>query len=333
MSDNSVAFIQSELKSVKENCEKKVKDSKLVACVPAMVRVVLEQTQHKSIVVCLMFPDKYPDATILIELKSKTLSYKLLQGLTKVAEEEAKKYLGREQVLMVLKFIRNFIQENPLCVCSEEISFIKKDLLQDCDDIKLKQKLSQIILKVKKDQYFMNFKITIPDNYPFDQSSIEVADHNFPEPLTVNILAQANEIARRCVQPPLKKRPKDPPFEPKPAVRPVCEYMIRTCIKNYPAQKCPLCNEMALPENPQEIINEPNHEKFAERVYCGHTFHHGCLDIYMKTPPFTGGKKCPSCSNRIYHENWKVTPELAEARWAHQEARRRELDEVVDFLE
>jgi len=47
----------------------------------------------------------------------------------------------------------------------------------------------------------------------------------------------------------------------------------------------------------------------------------------------SGGKKCPACGNRIYHEKWKITPELAEARWAHKEARRRELSEVVDFLE
>ena len=52
-----------------------------------------------------------------------------------------------------------------------------------------------------------------------------------------------------------------------------------------------------------------------ERVYCGHAYHHDCLILYLKSPPFTGGKKCPGCGNRIYHEKWKVTPELAEARW------------------
>ena len=45
-----------------------------------------------------------------------------------------------------------------------------------------------------------------------------------------------------------------------------------------------------------------------------------------------GGKKCHACKQRIYHEKWKVTPELAEARWAHEQAKRRELDEVVDFF-
>lgn len=47
---------------------------------------------------------------------------------------------------------------------------------------------------------------------------------------------------------------------------------------------------------------------------------------------FTGGKKCPACKQVIYHDRWKVTPKLAEERWAHHEAKKRELSEVVDFL-
>lgn len=47
---------------------------------------------------------------------------------------------------------------------------------------------------------------------------------------------------------------------------------------------------------------------------------------------FPGGKKCHACSKRIYHETWKVTPELAEARWAHEQAKERELGEVIEFF-
>ena len=69
-----------------------------------------------------------------------------------------------------------------------------------------------------------------------------------------------------------------------------------------------------------------------EKVYCGHLFHHKCLDVYMKTPPFDGGKKCPECAKRIYHDKWNASPEVAEARWAHEQAKHRELADVVDFL-
>lgn len=47
---------------------------------------------------------------------------------------------------------------------------------------------------------------------------------------------------------------------------------------------------------------------------------------------FTGGKECPACGQRIYHDKWGVSEKLAEDRWAHQQARARELAEVEDFL-
>ena len=121
----------------------------------------------------------------------------------------------------------------------------------------------------------------------------------------------------------------------------------------------------------QDKITDPYGEKHVERIYCGHIYHHKCLDDYMKTPPFagknattihiyflslsfssslpsmasnhcslhvklivlfSGGKKCLSCERRIYHEKWTATPELAEARWAHKQAKQRELDEIIDFM-
>ena len=45
-----------------------------------------------------------------------------------------------------------------------------------------------------------------------------------------------------------------------------------------------------------------------------------------------GGKKCPACGLRIYHEKYKLTPKMAEEAWAHQQARQRELDDVIDFV-
>lgn len=48
---------------------------------------------------------------------------------------------------------------------------------------------------------------------------------------------------------------------------------------------------------------------------------------------FIAGKFCPSCGKQIFHDKFKVSAELQEARWAHKQARQRELAEVVDFLE
>lgn len=63
-----------------------------------------------------------------------------------------------------------------------------------------------------------------------------------------------------------------------------------------------------------------------------------CIERFKKKIPLffvyflLGGKKCPSCGQRVYHDKWGLSDKLAEARWAHQQARVRELAEVEDFF-
>ena len=56
------------------------------------------------------------------------------------------------------------------------------------------------------------------------------------------------------------------------------------------------------------------------------------LILSVSCPTILGGKKCLKCGERIFHDKWNVHPKLAEERWAHQEARRREVAEVAEFL-
>lgn len=42
----------------------------------------------------------------------------------------------------------------------------------------------------------------------------------------------------------------------------------------------------------QDIVMNGKDENYIERVYCGHLFHHGCLDKFMNTPPFQGKVIC-----------------------------------------
>lgn len=70
-------------------------------------------------------------------------------------------------MLNVLKFINNFIDENPLSCCYSEIVDIKKEL-SDSDELKLKQKTSTIVFSVKEAEYYFKSKITVPHNYPVD---------------------------------------------------------------------------------------------------------------------------------------------------------------------
>ncbi|CAD5115812.1 unnamed protein product [Dimorphilus gyrociliatus] len=322
--------ILEELKEVKEKILS-IPNTELISCVPAIVQIKITLTKYKQLVVCMQFSDNYPYDCLLVELKSKLLSDNLLQKMTKICEEELRKFEGEKQIIHLVKFVKNFIIDNPLCVCSDEILSLK-NLLTDGDEIKLKQKVSKIILKLREGSYMINSSFTIPNDYPVSRINVTISDCNLPEVLRVNCESQCQELARRAVEPPLKRKSSDPPFEPTPSLLKISEFIINNVIRKYPTMLCPCCHKSALPADAMDVVKDHQADQFVERVYCGHLFHHKCIDDYMKTPPFTGGKKCPSCGSRIFHDKWRATPELAEARWAHKQARQRELDEVVDFL-
>ena len=166
----NAAFIQSELAAVKRD-HSAIEGVTLETCVPAMVRFKVFRNDQKNLITCFMFSKEYPASPIIVELKvililkllrlmiviglskyflqSKVMSYKLLEGLTKICEAEAKKHIGKQQILEVVKFARKFIDDNPLCVCSEEINAIKQTILNpEKDEIKLKQKTSQLVAKL-----------------------------------------------------------------------------------------------------------------------------------------------------------------------------------------
>ena len=73
------------------------------------------------------------------------------------------------QILPLCHFVHKFIVENPLCVCSEEINRLKKSCIGKMDELKLKQKTSQVVLKLSEQNYFLTAKLTVPDNYPTAQ--------------------------------------------------------------------------------------------------------------------------------------------------------------------
>lgn len=179
--------------------------------------------------------------------------------------------------------------------------------------------------------------------------SIAAIDTNFSPYFQRHIIAQAKEIARQCVEPPLRKRkPNEPPFQPSPSLEKSAIFLI-DCIKRLPLEECQFCKIKCFPDDPevpftilycsfmsdltlfQVLEREENSLRHIERVYCGHLFHQDCLFTYMKQPPF-GNKKCEKCGQRIHHPKWFLSDKLAEDRWAHKQAKERELAEVEDFL-
>ena len=61
--------------------------------------------------------------------------------------------------------MKKFLEDNPLCVCHEEITAIKQ-LFGESDDIKLKQKLSQVMVTLRELRYFVALRIHIGNDYP-----------------------------------------------------------------------------------------------------------------------------------------------------------------------
>jgi len=326
-------FINKEVADIKDRLSRFVLCSEIVSCNRQLVQIKIVKTPHRQLLCQFQFPEKYPDIPILIELKSKVFPVKVIKLLNDRCDEEAKKLVGRAQVISLVKFTSKFLDDNPLMVCSEEVTFIKKSLADGQDDLKIRQKSGVLRYKIVKDRYYLDVKITVPEFYPAECVRIENKGCNFPKFLETHFIAESIELARRCVEPPLKVDPKAPPFEPSISLKAVVSFLVTECVKKFPSRLCKLCGKQALPDNPEDYPEAPDDENGVVWIYCNHIYHFGCMDKYMKTPPFTGGKKCLECGKRIYHEKWNITPKLAEERWAHQEARKREIDEVSDFLD
>ena len=64
-----------------------------------------------------------------------------------MCEQELEKHKNSRQILVLVKFINEFVVSNPFMVCSDELSFIKKELVREGDELKVKQKLGTIHYK------------------------------------------------------------------------------------------------------------------------------------------------------------------------------------------
>ncbi|ODM91455.1 E3 ubiquitin-protein ligase TRAIP [Orchesella cincta] len=319
--------LQKELDEYKTKLQAKISSvTKVMTWSQEYVKVEISITKFRTLTMTLRFPQSYPETNLLVELTSKTLGHNLLFGLSAQCEDECKKCVGEPQIMRVVQKVSKFLEEKPLCCCAEEISNIKRDILKSEDAMVLKQKQSSVNLIARQGKYYYDAIFCVPDDYPQDQIRIELNETNFSSAFQKYFQAQMTEIARRCVEPPLNKKKAAQTFEKQPSLFPVVKFLVES-VHRYVDEICCGCNNRAFPGDPANVFNESSSKYHVERLYCGHVFHLKCLVKYMKTPPFQGGKKCPSCEERIFHEKYKVPPELEEARWAHKQARQREFTE------
>ncbi|XP_055597182.1 uncharacterized protein LOC129747163 [Uranotaenia lowii] len=351
-----MGLIEDETDEVSRLCENVIGCSKLITCMTSLIRVDIQQTESRQLTVCLRFPVDYPKNRLLIEFKSKTMSETFIERFSKVCDAKAAEYVGKPQVMNMLKFVDSYLRDNPLCIVTEEIFNLKKLLEGTKGELKLRQKSSTICLTARGEPFHFSAKFQVPEPYPLQRIQWEDCDCNLPAALMRFVNGQAKEIARQCVEPPLRQLKSAPPFQAKPSLERTLRFIIEV-MKGIPAEKCPICGDLSLAND--ILTNPPTEEddRFVIRMFCGHIYHQGCLKRFMSEPPFPpGGKICPAlkkhrwsdgiqkigagtakselCQQRVTHDKWGLNDvKSAEAKWAHQQARIRELEEVIDFMQ
>lgn len=198
-----------------------------------------------------------------------------------------------------MKFIDNYLRENPLCVVYDEIAAIKSLLKQKNDlgtgggELKCLQKTSMIAVTINGGNYYYKGKFHVPEEYP--TKCVYMIEHksNFPITLLRFINGQAKEIARKCNEAPLNACDNSK-FEVKPSLLPALKFIIEAVV-DFHNEMCPVCEKKCLPTNPSDIEVKDTADNYVERVFCGHIYHLGCLKSYVRTPPFPpNGKTCPA---------------------------------------
>lgn len=291
--------------------------------------------------ICLQFPEKYPSEILLIELKSKTLDDKFLENLTTFCEKKLKTdYLGESQILPTINLINDHLSKTPLCVVFREVKNLQKyiDGIQTSNkfqpELNIKQKSSSVKLTCNGGQYYFKVNVSVSDEYPLKSIEWDKFVSNLPVVMTNYIDGHAKEIARKCVEPPIRN-PEN--FEAKPSFYATLKFLVDVT-KLYFYQICPICQESCLPAEASNVIANETDEKFIERLICGHLYHQVCLIDFISEPPFKG-KTCKAmidgvlCDKRVMHHRWGETITKAESRWAARESKKRELQDVMDFLQ
>ena len=93
--------------------------------------------------------------------------------------------------------------------------------------------------------------------------------------------------------------------------------------------KCPICKKKVLPSDPKHCPQIPAKMR-ADRLYCGHFYHHHCLTTYLSNPPFDD--TCHTCGAQISHHSFGETRAQLEKRWAQKQARQREISDLSELF-
>ncbi|KAG8458905.1 hypothetical protein KFE25_004239 [Diacronema lutheri] len=126
-----------------------------------------------------------------------------------------------------------------------------------------------------------------------------------------------------------------------PSVLAIVRYVVQRTVRELPTQLCPVCAVTVLPADPhalRDALAQPaqrgasaRHEPI-ERSHCGHWFHARCLEARLTVPPFRLACEAPGCGKDVHHPKWSERVDKLEKRWANEQAKRREIEELAGLM-
>ncbi len=116
-----------------------------------------------------------------------------------------------------------------------------------------------------------------------------------------------------------------------PSLLATARFLIEEFSLRLPHERCQNCARFIFPDDPSSAaLTEAGNKDKPVRTYCGHWLHYDCLNTWLTTPPFI--RQCPVCDRRIWHPDWPSDVKQLERAWQNQEARKREISDVSDFM-
>jgi len=126
-----------------------------------------------------------------------------------------------------------------------------------------------------------------------------------------------------------------------PSLFAAARFLVEDFACRLPLELCQACKKSVLTEQPdsekvQDAAYNTSKARRARdnakpmRTFCGHWLHFQCLNEWLTTPPFV--RMCPVCARRIWHPDWPEDHKQLEKAWQANEARKREMCDVSDFM-
>ncbi len=322
-------IIAEELRTIHETLE----PSAIKVAVRSLVQLEISRGDYARLVLQTHFPSTYPNGGLSCQLKSNTLPISALKKLEQLADNTAAECADKSEpaILNVHNVLNRVVQKNLLLVAFDEVQAIRSKYKTPGVKVSTRDVRGEVTIIVSCANYQSKGTFTVPPTYPKEACNFKLNSSDCPASLQTIFEATTREKGRKLIRPKLT----EPPVVAN-TLLPMVRHFVDDLAGRYPKEVCPVCKKRMLPEiTPDATAAQSTSVRFV-RLWCGHLYDHKCLQNYLETPPFDKGKVClgAGCGKRIFHQKFKTAGnvKLAEERWAHKMAHKREIQEIVSFL-